>query len=210
MQNIIVKVVIVVLKASRLSAAKLVEYVESILLKMIGNLSFPTPTPDLKTVALANEDFKTALSNAAQGSKAAKALVAVKRRELMLLLEQLRGYVQSTANNDAPTAEQVAISSGMFVKKMRPIPLRTFKVMNTITSGTVKLTCPKNKGDITFDYQYTTTPDDIKSYVSIGALPKVTRLIIKLTVGVKYSFRYSAINKDGQTDWSNVIVITVT
>ena len=200
----------VVLKASRLSIAKLVEYVESILLKMKGNLNFPTPAPDLITIGKATDALKDAASDAAQGSKAAKALVIVKRRELMLLLEPLRAYVQSTANDDAPTAEQVAISSGMFVKKMNPIPVRTFKVVNTTTSGTVKITCPKNKGDITFDYQYTTTPDDVKSFVSIGALPKVTRLISKLTVGVKYSFRYSAINKDGQSDWSNLIVITVT
>lgn len=211
MSGIIVKIITVVLGYSRLSVAKLVAAVESVIFKMDGNANFPTPVPDLITITAAKNELVDAAAEALKGGPAATAMVKVKRRALMLHMTSLRGYVETTSNTDAATAEQVALTSGMGVKRMTLPPKNVFRVKNTKVSGVVKITCPKVKDDVTFNFESTSTPDLPLSYVAIGADTKSTRTISGLRFATNYSFRYSKLNrKTGQSTWSDVITLVVT
>ena len=210
MSTLIVKVITVVLKFSSLNTAKLIEAVNSVLLKMTSNSNFPTPDPPLATITTQVTVLEKAAANAKNGTKAAKAQVPVERRALMLMMKTLKAYVETIANGDAVTAEQVALTSGMSVKKVTAPPKRKFSVKNLAISGMVKLTCPRNKGDKMFDYCYTITPDDLTSYINIGPLTKVTRTVDGLGVGKKYYFRYRYFTKEGASDWSDAINIIIT
>ena len=195
---------------SRLSVASLIAMVESVLLKMEGNTNFVTPNPDLAEVAKLKDDLKDTAALAAKGSKAAKALVPVKRRTLELAMYTLKSYVQSTSNSSPETAFAVAESSGMGVKTITPRKARVFSVKNMEQEGQVKVICPRDKGDITFEFAYTNTPSIEASFINTGFLPKSSRIISALIVGAKYTFRYRIVTKDGTSDWSDVITIIVT
>ncbi len=73
----------------------------------------------------------------------------------------------------------------------------------------MKVICPREKGDVTFEFAYTNTPLIFSSYVNIGAMPKSTRIIAALLVGAKYSFIYRFTTKDGTSDWSDPISLIV-
>jgi hypothetical protein len=89
-------------------------------------------------------------------------------------------------------------------------PLHIFRVKNLPLSGSVKLSCPKGKKELMFNYKYSSTPAVASSFIEIGALPRVTRTIAGLTKGVEYTFMYCAISNAGQTDWSNEVVLVIT
>ena len=200
----------VALKMSRLSVANIIAAVESILVKMEGNTNFTTPNPDLILISKQKDDLKNTAASADKGNKADKALVPVKKRTLILSMSLLRAYVQDVANSNAETAVAVATSSGMQVTEMKPRKPRIFSVKNLIQEGAVKVICPREKGDVTFEFAYTPTPLVVASYINIGALPKSTRTIMALSVGIKYSFTYRVTTKDGTSDWSDVITMIVT
>ena len=209
MSSAVVKVVKVILALSKLSASKLVEAVESILSKMSGNTNFPIPNPALTEVGKAKDQLVNAVAKAKKGSVADKALVPEFRLALMLLLYPLRSYVEDISNSDPSTALSVALSSGMGVRKTTTPPKRTFRVKNLLLEGSVKLSCPKLKGQLLFNYKYSNTPDVLTSFVEIGALPRVTRTVADLTPAKTYTFMYCAISKFGTTDWSDPITILV-
>ncbi len=211
MSTIIVKIITVILGLSKLSVVKLINLVESIEVKMTGNVYFPTPEPDMITIVKAKEALVNASALAAKGGLADTALVKVRRRELSLLLNTLRAYVETISNMDPLTAETVALTSGMGVKKMSLPPKNVFKVKNTKASGIVKITCPRVKDDVTFDFESTATPKDETTYVAVGPSTKCTRTIAGLTFATNYSFRYMVLNrKTGESAWSNPITLVVT
>ncbi len=193
-----------------MSVATVIATVESIVLKMTTNTNFTTPTPTLTTVTGLKDDLKAAAADAANGSKAAKALVKVKLRSLKLSMKTLRAYVETIANANALTAEQVALSSGMGVKAVTPRQKRIFTVLNTDILGAVKVFCPRKKGDVAFEFEYTTTPADERSYVSTGPKASATRTVPDLESVKEYWFRWAAITKTGRGSWSDPISITVT
>ena len=211
MSTIIVKIITVILGISKLSVEKLINLVESIEVKMDGNVNFPTPLPDMITIQKAKDGLANASALAAKGGVAATALVKVRRRELTLLLKTLRAYIETISNLDPLTAETVALTSGMGVKKMVLPPKNVFKVKNTKVSGIVKITCPRIKDDVTFDFESTATPKDETTYVTVGPSTKCTRTISGLTSVTNYSFRYMVLNrKTGESNWSNPITLVVT
>ncbi len=209
MNTIIVKVITVILKLSRLSVANVVETVESILSKMAGNANFTTPNPSLASIGLEKDDLKATAAAAQNGSRAAKALVKVKLRILLLSMSTLRAYVQTVANTDASTAEQVALSSGMGVKRITPRGKRIFTVRNTTIPGQVKMFTGRVKHATAYDFEYKKATDTDAGYVSAGILPSATRTVSGLISTTPYSFRWCSISKTGRSAWSNIITIVV-
>ena len=210
MSTVIVKMITVILKLGKLPVATVISTVESIVLKMTGNPFFTTPTPTLTVVTGLKDDLKAAAADAKNGTTAAKALVKVKRRILIQSMNSLCAYVQTITDLNAVTAEQVALSAGMSVKSMTPRQKRIFTVLNTLTLGSVKVFCPRAKGDVAFEFEYTKTPADERSYVSTGAKSSATRIVSGLPSITEYWFRWAAITKDGRGNWSDPISITVT
>ena len=211
MSTIIVKFITVILGLSKLTVEKLIKLVEVIEVKMEGNPNFLIPSPDLALIGKAKDELINAVAVAAKSGVAANAMVKVKRRELSLLLKTLCAYVETISNQDPATAEAVALTSGMGVKKMVLPPKNVFKVKNSKVSGVVKITCPRAKDDITFDFESSSTPSDEKSFVAIGPSTKANRTISGLTFATNYSFRYMVLNrKTGESAWSNVITLVVT
>ncbi len=198
-----------VLKLAGLPAATVISMVESILLKMTGNTNFTTPNPPLATITTEKDELVDAVADAQNGSRAAKAVVKVKLRTLMLSMATLRAYVQTVANTNAETAEEVALSSGMDVKRINPRARRQFTVVNTALPGQLKTYTGRVKNASSYDFEYKKTNSADEEYVSAGVLPSATRIISDLTSGVEYQVRWCSISKDGRSAWSSPINIIV-
>ena len=193
-----------------MSVTTVIATVESILVKMAGNTNFTTPVPPLVDIEGEKDDLKAAAALAKNGSTAQKAMVKVKLRILMLSMKALRSYVEITANTGDPLlAEEVALSSGMGVKKMTPRPKRVFTVMNTSIPGSVKVFCATVKNATAYDFEYTKTPADETTYVSAGVKPSATRVVNDLPSVTEYWFRWCSISKTGRGAWSDPIKVVV-
>jgi hypothetical protein len=81
-----------------LSVPALVTYAKGIVKRMAGNPLFRNPTPTLAAVTVAIDDLQAAETVASSRMKGAVATRNDKRTALVLLLKQLRGYIQSAAD----------------------------------------------------------------------------------------------------------------
>ena len=209
MSTVIVKIITVILKLGRLSVANVVRTVESVVEKMTTNTHFTTPNPTLATITTQKDELRDAAAAALNGSTAQKALVKVKLRTLLLSMDTLRAYVQTVANSNAETAEEVALSSGMSVKRVTPRKKRVFTAVNTNLPGQVKVFTGRVNGATMYEFEFTATPGDDKSWESAGVNTSATRIVSYLTSVTEYSFRWCSISKDGRSAWSNVITLVV-
>src|SRR6185437_4264014 len=104
----------------------LVTYAQSVVTSMTGNPSFPSPVPALAAVATAIAALHSAESAVLARTKGMAEARDDKRAELVNLMQQLRGYVQTVADADVETAATVIRSAGMAVKKVTPRKAVTF------------------------------------------------------------------------------------
>ena len=199
------RIVRVVCKLTRIPMAEVITTVDSILLKMTANPKFPDPEPSLPVIRRQRLQLINIVAKAKDGATADKAAVKVKLRRLLLSMTTLKAYVQTIANADAATAEQVVESSGLTVQRFTPRQKRTFGVTNTTARGTVKAVCPRTKKDVMFLFSYTTTPENEASYVKTEPSPAATAIISGLKSRERYYFRWATITAKGQTAWSQVM-----
>ena len=95
----------------------LITYAQGIVKGMTGNGSFPTPSPTLAAVSAAINDLQTAETAALARTKGAVATRNEKRVALVALLEQLRSYIQSTADATIKNGASIIQSAGITVRK---------------------------------------------------------------------------------------------
>jgi hypothetical protein len=128
-----------ILKLSR-STPSLISEAKAMVQAMTGNPNFQSPEPPLPTVSAAISALEVA-QNGAQ-SRAHGAVVArnEKRTALVALLEQVRGYIQKTADANYETSSSVIESAAVAVRKQVVRAKRSFTVTQGAVSGTVKVT----------------------------------------------------------------------
>jgi hypothetical protein len=85
--------------------------------RMTGNPYFPTPTPNLALIATAIGTLQTSEAAAVSRVKGAAAARNQRRKELVALIEQLRGYVQTVADADEANAQAIIESAGFSLRK---------------------------------------------------------------------------------------------
>ena len=82
------------------SVPGLIVYAQNIVKRMTDNPSFPNPAPTLAAVTAAIDDLRTTEAAAIARTKGAAAARNDKRKALVAVLEQLRAYIQLTADAD--------------------------------------------------------------------------------------------------------------
>lgn len=95
-------------KFKKQSAEQLVTMAGAIITGLTDNPAFPAPTVDIKTLQAATDDLRTALAEQPQGGKAATAEKNNKQEALVVLLRNLKHYVEDNCGNDPA----VLLSSG--------------------------------------------------------------------------------------------------
>jgi hypothetical protein len=193
----------VVLGFGRLSVAGKIEKARSIVTGMTGNAHFPTPIPALDTVTAQINELETAQLAALSGGPEDTANMHVKRQALELSLRALATYVETVANSNPAEAEAIVLSAGLTVK-VRTLPkTMDFEAATTRNPGEIAVS-KRHENRAFFIVQMTTTPEEESSWTTIHSGTRGRVVKSGLRSGLRYHFRASVLDKNGQRPWSEV------
>jgi cell pole-organizing protein PopZ len=185
----------------------LISYATSVVTAMTGNPSFPTPAPTLAEVTAAITALQTAESAAIARTKGAVTARNDKQAALVSLLQEMKAYIQKTADADAENSAAVIQSAGVSVKKTPVRKPRVFNAEQGATSGTAKLVTASAGNRASYEWQYSV--DGGKTWVAALATLQAKTSVTGLTPGSTVQFRYLAVTKTGQGDWSPAVSLLV-
>jgi len=178
----------------------LITQAQNIVEKMTSNPSFPSPTPSLATVTDAVNQLQVAESATLSRTKGAAATRNEKRTALVKLLEQVKNHVQTTADANVETATSVIQSAGMAVKKPALRAPRVFAAKPGAVSGSVNLVTHRAALRASYEWQYST--DSGKTWLAAPSTLQAKTTIPGLAPSSTVMFRYRAVTKHGEGDWS--------
>ena len=185
----------------------LITYASGIAQGMTNNPSFPSPTPTIAVIQAAIADLQASETAALARAKGAVAVRNEKRAALVALLQQLRTYVQTTADPNPTTAPSLIQSAGMAVRKTVTRRARVFAAKVGSVSGTADLVTASAGPRASYEWQYSadggktwvTLPPTLQAKTNVGGLQSATTV----------EFKYRAVTKTGATDWSAPVSLVV-
>lgn len=182
-----------------LNASQVVSKVRFIEERMKNNPAYPQPTPALGEIATAREALEAAITAAKDGGRTATAIRRARQRELILLLNQLGGYVSSIAEGNA----LAILSSGFEVKRTgspsgEPEPTRDLQAMISPYKGRVDLRWKPVKEAIAYHVHLSRNePTDDTAWELAGVSTKASFKVTGLESARTYWFRVAAIGTTG-------------
>jgi hypothetical protein len=179
----------------------------AIVQSMTGNASFPTPVPTLAAVSSAIAALDSAQAAVLTRTRGTVEARNDRRVELAILLFALKGYVQSVADADRENAVSLIQSSGMHVSAAAPPRQRAFAAAPGTVSGTVKLEAIAAAKRAAYEWEYSL--DGGKTWLVAPVTLQSRTSVSGLQPGASVSFRYRAVTKTGQQDWSQPVSIIV-
>ena len=185
----------------------LITYAQSVVTAMTGNSSFPTPAPTLATVTAGITALQQAEALALARTKGAVEARNNKRADLVTLLQQLRGCIQTVADADVETAATVIRSAGIAVRKTPVRKPRVFEAVQGAASGSAKLYTASAGRRASYEWQYST--DGGKTWVIAPATLQAKTTVTGLTPGATVEFRSRALTKTGEGNWSQTVQLIV-
>jgi hypothetical protein len=199
--------IIAVLKLPEKRVPLLLVCARDIVERMTGNSWFPVPRPSLAVVRKAIDALDAAQTYRLTRTKGSAEVRDAKRVALLLLLEQLKTYVQRIANANAEHAVSIIESAGMYVKNVRGPAPRVFTVKQGRVSGEVDVGVPKAGERAGYEFQYSL--DGGKTWLGVPFTTKTTVTIPGLKPGSTVHVRYRTVVKGVTGEWSQAISIIV-
>jgi hypothetical protein len=189
------------------SVPVLLTYAQQVVKAMTGNPAFPTPVPPLPKVTAAIDDLQNAETGALTRVKGAVVTRDEKKTALVMLLQQLKGYIQTQADANIENGASIIASAGVNVKKPVVRAPRVFDARLGPVSGTAKLVAPSAGHRASYEWQYST--DGGKTWLLAPVTLQAKTTIVGLAPGATVQFRYRPVSKTGEGDWSQTIVLLV-
>jgi hypothetical protein len=183
----------------------LIAHAETIVVSMTDNAHFPAPVPPLWLVSKAATDLQSAETAALTRTTGMVATRDEKRTMLVSLLQQLRGYVQVTAEADPENARAIIESAGMFVRKEPERPLRVFSAKPGTASGEVKLVAPFAGKGTSYEWEYSI--DGGATWLIMSPTIQSSTSLVGLTPGTGVMFKYRYVTRRGVSAWSEAITL---
>jgi hypothetical protein len=192
----------------RLSLSEKIAKARQIVAALIGNASFPTPTPGLATVTTAIDDLEVAAAAAQQARQTAKEKTSIQNgaEELLgKLISQLAAYVESVAGDD----EKLILSAGMDARERSvagtepPLQPQALAGSAGDHDGEVDLAWDKVSGAKSYVIERSVDPPTATSWTHSGVCTRSASTVTGLTSGTRHWFRVAAVNANGQSGWSD-------
>jgi hypothetical protein len=187
--------------------AALIVYVQGIIAAMTSNPHFPSPSPALTAIAAALTALQQAEVAAQARTKGAVVVRNDNKGALVTLLQQLRAYVQTTADADVENSAAIIESSGFPLRKMPVRKPRVAAVKPGAMSGSVEVLAPTAARRAAYEWQYSL--DGGKTWVEASPSLQAKQTVVGLPVGTSVQFRYRAVVKTGPLDWSQPLALLV-
>ena len=183
--------------------ALLIVYAENIIKRMTGNPYFPAPTPALAALTTAIDELRAAEAAALARTKGAATVRNQKRTALVSQLHTLRGYVQTVADADAANAAAIIESSGLAVRKAPTRHARALAAKPGRISGEATVTAVVAARRASYEWQY--SADGGKTWITAPTTMQARTTVSGLVPGSTVQFRYRAVTKAGEGDWSQAV-----
>jgi hypothetical protein len=151
--------------------------------------------------------LQTAETAALARAKGAVATRNEKRTALVVLLEQLRAYVQAQADANPENGESIIGSARLAIRKTPAHPARTFAAKAGDVSGAVKLYAASAGPRSAYLWEYSL--DGGKTWVAAPVTLQAKTTVAGLTSGATVLFRYQPVSKAGEGDWSQTVSMLV-
>lgn len=191
---------------SKLQVPQQVERSRLITTRMTGNANFATPVPTVADVIAATNALETAYNESRGRDKNKVQIMRLRRAEMLALIVQLAGYVQSITEGDG---EKILSSGFDVVRRGEPQPpvgkVLNVRASNGPLSGAIKLLWNKTTGVRVYIVEYTTDPIVPGGFREHSITSKTRIVMFDFTPGTKYWLRVAAIGKDGRGDWSDPV-----
>jgi hypothetical protein len=192
---------IAVLKLSK-KVKNVIAFAQSVATAMTDNSSFPTPNPPLSTL---NADIAALVT--AEAAVLARTKGAAETRDAKLAivkgdLEHEQDYVQGVADSNPAAAESIIQSAGMSVKKDTLPTKASFAVKPGSVSGAVILVAKAPAHRASYDWQQSL---DQKTWTDLPSTLQAKTEVTGLTPGSVYYFRFRAVTKTGEGDFSQIV-----
>jgi hypothetical protein len=178
----------------------LILYSQGVLEHMTGNATFPNPNPPLTALGTAIAGLQSAETAALARTKGAVATRNDKRAALVLLLKQLQGYIQTTADASAENGAAIIESAGTAVRKTPTRRARAFVAKPGAVAGTAKVLAATAGRRASYEWQYST--DGGKTWITAPVTLQAKTTIAGLVPGATVQFKYRPVTKAGEGDWS--------
>jgi hypothetical protein len=181
----------------------LILYVRNVVQRMTGNPQFPNPSPPLAALNTAIADLQAAETAALSRVKGAVTARNEKRAALVVLLKQLLAYIQTTADADPTNAPSLIESAGVAVRKTHTVHARAFVAKQGAVSGTAKIVAVTANKRSAYEWQYSN--DGGKTWITAPSTLQAKTTIPGLVPGSTVQFKYRAVTKTGEGDWSQPV-----
>jgi hypothetical protein len=185
----------------------LIPYAQSVVAAMTNNPHFPTPLPPLADVSAAIAALQSAETAALSRLKGTIVVRNDKKTALVTLMQELRNFVQKTADADQENGAAIIQSSGFPVRKAPARKPRTFAAKPGAVSGSVVVTAATAARRASYEWQYST--DGGKTWIEAAPSLRSKTTISGLPVAVSVQIRYRAVTKAGPSDWAQPLVVVV-
>jgi hypothetical protein len=189
------------------SVPALVSYARNIVTRMTANPSFPNPAPTIAAVTAAIDTLQTAEAGALSRLKGAAVLRNEKRTALVALLQQLRSYIQSIADADPTNAASIIESAGVAVRKAPTRRARAFVAKAGPVSGVATVVAEVAARRASYEWQYST--DGGKTWITAPSTLQAKTTVAGLSPGATVQFKYRAVTKVGEGDWSQPVALMI-
>lgn len=185
----------------------IITFAQRVTTAMTGNPAFPTPTPTLAEVMAGIAGLQVAQSAAMARTAGTVTARNDKKAALVALLQDLRGYVQKTADADPENSAAIIQSAGLAVKKAPVLRPRVFSAVQGAVSGTVKLVTASAGHRASYDWEYSI--DAGKTWVELPSSRQAKTSVTGLAAGTTVLFRHRAVTRTGVADWSQPVALLV-
>ena len=197
------------LNITGLTPSQLIERGRALVIALIGNADFPTPTPTTAAITAGADALEAAeaavINNGGRQDYLAR---NVRERELRDLITLLGSYVQVTSGGDP----EKILSAGFQTRKVAaPIGLlpapKNLRASATSLPGVIDLRWDRVRGRLVYVLEMNTVdPLSEKDWLPLVLLGRNAYSATGLTSGKSCSFRVRAIGAAGPSPWSDTAI----
>jgi hypothetical protein len=163
--------------------------------------------PTLAAVTAATSELQAAETAALSRAKGTATVRNEKRGALVVLLAQLKAYIQAQADAAPENGASIIQSAGIGTRKTMPRRPRVFGAKRGAVSGTAHLVAPQAARRASYEWQYST--DGGKTWIAMPPTLQANASVSGLQAGSTVQFRYRSVTKGGPTDWSPSVSLSV-
>lgn len=126
---------------------------------------------------------------------------------MISVLQDARGYVQMIADANRENAEKIIASAAMSIRKAPARTKTDFSARSGATSGTAHLVARAISRRASYEWQW--SRDAGKTWNEAPSTLQAKTTISGLPVAVACQFRFRAVTRTGEGDWSQVVTLLV-